>query len=188
MFSAKKIAGLYKGYDVKFEAWKLKRKFFSINLTIYGLLFGFIILFLSSNKVWFLVTGGFGIIAISKYKIGNNLFGINKSDLSFIAFAGLLANMLLIILFKILYNFSPELIEKAIYINISLIFFSLFLIPGFDGIKIFFGSVPLYISIFIVNLFAIILLLESSTVELLVNLFLIGFVVWLISKKYIGNI
>lgn len=168
--AGQRIWGLAIGYRIEFRMWTL------------GLIVALVLAFISNGSLWLIVPGSFMLHHLAGHRLGFFRYGINYVGQAMVAMAGPLFSLLLIILLKVLYAFSPNhLIEKAIIFNVVYIITSMLPFPTLDGGKIFFGSRMIYAFLFPAIVLATILLMVKIHIFLaLVLSLLIGVVLWLV--------
>ena len=168
--AGQRLWGLAVGYRIEFRMWG------------FGLLVSLVIAFISNGSLWIIVPGGFILHHLAGHRLGWFRYGINYFGQAMVALAGPLFTVMLIILLKILYVFSPNpLIQKAIIFNVVYAITSLLPIPPLDGSKIYFGSRMLYAFVLPAIIVAAILMIVNIPVFFaLVLSFLVGIVLWLV--------
>ena len=139
--SAHKAVALYKGYNVKVKVWW------------HGIIIALALCFITRGHVWFLALSGITIAQLPRLKIGVFRYNMRQKDMSLIALAGPVANIILATLIKTPSVWFPNLplnmalIQKAFVINWAIAIANFLPIPPLDGIHTFFQSRLLYISI-----------------------------------------
>lgn len=140
--SGHKLFGVYHGFKVKTRIWW------------YGMGIALLICFLSRGRLWFLALSGMTLHHLAIQRLGKFRYGERPVELSMIALAGPLANIILATLLKTTIIWFPSLpinaalVHKAFIINWAMAISNLLPIPPLDGIHIFFQSRLFYISIF----------------------------------------
>lgn len=139
--SAHKAFAIYKGYDVKVKVWW------------HGLIIALVLCFITQGHVWFFALSGIFVSSLAIQRIGVFRYDMNQKDISLIAFAGPLANIILATLIKTPLVWWPDLplnaalMNKAFVINWAVAIANFLPIPPLDGIHTFFHSRLLYVSI-----------------------------------------
>ena len=140
--SGHKLLGVYHGFKVKTRIWW------------YGMGLALLICFISRGHIWFLVLSGMTLHHLAIQRLGKFRYGERPVELSMVALAGPLANIILATLLKTMILWFPALpinaalVHKAFIINWAMAISNLLPIPPLDGIHIFFQSRLFYISIF----------------------------------------
>ena len=137
-----KLSGVYTGFKVQTKIWW------------YGMGIALIVCFLSRGNIWFLALSGITLHHLAIQRLGKFRYGERPVELSMIAIAGPLANIILATLLKTTIIWFPSLpinaalVHKAFIINWAMAISNLLPIPPLDGIHTFFQSRLFYISIF----------------------------------------
>ncbi len=132
--SVEKIEALRRGYRLE---WKM---------SFYGLLIGLILVFISNGLLFLLIPGGIVVYMIKRLRLGKLWYGLNRFEVALVALTGLLANVVLAILFKaLMFVSASSLLHKAMVINVLLAVFSMLPIPPLEGFRIWIGSRLLYL-------------------------------------------
>ena len=168
--AGQRIWGLAIGYRIEF-------KMFS-----FGLLLALIVAFITNGGIWIIIPGGFMLHHLAGHRLGFFRYGVNYFGQAMVALAGPLFSFMLIILLKILYAFSPNLlIQKAIIFNVIYTLTNLLPIPPLDGSKIYFGSRMLYAFVLpAVAVSTILMIVKIPILFALIISFLVGIVLWLV--------
>ena len=168
--AGQRIWGLAIGYRIEF-------KMFS-----FGLLLALIVAFITDGNIWVIIPGGFMLHHLAGHRLGWFRYGINYFGQAMVALAGPLFSLMLVILLKILYAFSPNvLIQKAIIFNVIYTITNLLPIPPLDGSKIYFGSRMLYAFVLPAIAVATILMIVKIPIIFALTLsLLVGVVLWLV--------
>jgi len=167
--AGQRIVGLVIGFRIEYKVW------------IVGLIFGLMVTFISNGSLWVILPGYFVVHHMAGHRLGFFRYGINIVGQGMIAFAGPLANLILVIFLKLVSIFvSNALIEKAIFFNVVYIITSMLPLPYLDGSKIYFGSRMTYAFMmpFIIAS-AILLIIDINTLLALILSFLIGVSLWI---------
>ena len=149
----------------------------------YGIFAGVFTTFLFKGALYFFVHGAFKVKDIPEQRLGQFRYVNLRKDLGVIAISGMLGNLSIIVLFKILQGIFPNsiFIGKIIIANLLLMLFSFAPIPNeSDAFYLFHFSRPIFVgllafgiilglSILISNLFTsfIIALLGGITISIL---------------------
>jgi len=99
-----------------------------------------------------------------KQRLGEYRYGVSYWNEGMISLWGILGNLILALVFAIGGYFAPEsyFFSKGMILNLVMAFCYLLPIPQLDALKIYFGSRTLYyFAIFIVFLFAVLLLTKT---------------------------
>lgn len=152
--SAHKLAAIHKGYVAEHKPWWS------------SILFGIMLTFITQGNMFFF---GFGVLVyhLAGERLGTFRFGFNMKDVGFIALAGPMGNLAMVILFKIVFliNNSPYA-EKAMLINIWFAAFNMLPIPWVDGGDVFFGGRTRYVFfIALIGVLSVLLYLSSSIIQ-----------------------
>ena len=168
--AGQRIWGLAIGFKIEFKMWW------------FGLLFALIIAFTSNGLIWLIIPGGFMMHHLGGHRLGFFRYGLNYVGQAMVALAGPLFSLMLIILLKIIYAFSPNpLIQKAIIFNVVYAITSLLPIPPLDGSKIYFGSRMIYAFVLPAMLVATILMIIDIPIFFaLVLSLLVGVILWML--------
>jgi len=131
--AGQRIWGLAIGYRIEYRMWT------------FGLIAALALAFMSNGSFWLIAPSGFMLHHLAGHRLGWFRYGINYFGQGMVALAGPLFSLMLIILLKVIYAFSPNtLVEKAIMFNVVYAITSMLPIPPLDGSKIFFGSRMVY--------------------------------------------
>ena len=119
-FSAQKIVGLKLGYVSTYEYWPL------------GLILSVMISFLSFGFIPLFFTGSLVVDVNKKLRIGRFRYGIMQKDIGIMAFSGLLATMLAVLVAMAVYLPAQNpFLFSIIAVNLLIGLFSLIAIPTF---------------------------------------------------------
>ena len=167
--AGQRLWALFIGYKVEFRMWT------------FGIIASLLVAFVSNGNIWLIIPGSFFLHHLTGYRLGWFRHGLNYFGQAMVALAGPLFSLMLVILLKILYSFSPNpLIQKAIIFNTVYAITSLLPIPPLDGSKIYFGSRMLYAFAVPAIAFSTILMVVRVPIFLsLVLSFLAGIGLWL---------
>ncbi len=112
----------------------------------------------SNGRLFFPAVEEFELSKEKTHRLGRKYIHLTDYEEAKIAVAGPLANILLAVIFKII---NPSgIFNDFIFINYMIAIFHMIPFPHLDGIKIFFGSKPLYI-FSLVFIIAFIVLIRS---------------------------
>tara|TARA_Y100000310_G_scaffold89923_1_gene87090 strand:+ start:52403 stop:53161 length:759 start_codon:yes stop_codon:yes gene_type:complete len=155
--SIQKMYALAQGYKITMKTWYVGNY---IALALSLLSFG------SFNLV---LSGSFESAFMVKQRLGEFRYGFSNLENAFIGLFGMVSSILLALIFGILSFAYPENIiySKAVNINLIMGFCNLLPFPQLDGLKMFFGSRPLYYISFIVMLLSSILILSGTRIGLI---------------------
>ncbi|MDP6648266.1 MAG: hypothetical protein QGH34_02645, partial [Candidatus Woesearchaeota archaeon] len=105
--AGQRIWGLAIGFRIEYKMWT------------FGLIGALILAFLSNGRLWLIVPGGFLLHHMAGHRLGYFRYGLNIMGQAMVALAGPLFTFMLIILLKVLNEFTPSLLlEKAILFNV----------------------------------------------------------------------
>ncbi|MAG91526.1 hypothetical protein CMO83_02520 [Candidatus Woesearchaeota archaeon] len=168
--AGQRIWGLAIGFRIEYKMWT------------FGLIGALILAFLSNGRLWLIVPGGFLLHHMAGHRLGYFRYGLNIMGQAMVALAGPLFTFMLIILLKVLNEFTPSLLlEKAILFNVIYLITSMLPIPPLDGSKIYYGSRMAYAFVLPALVAATILMIVDIPIFFsLVLSLLIGVVLWLI--------
>ena len=140
--SAHKLVGIMRGYKIKISPW-------------WPGIFGALILcIVSRGRLWFFALSGIFLQKLPIQRLGQHRYDTKNIDISIVALAGPLANILLATFLKTLVLWFPALplnaalIHQAFIIHWVFAICNLLPIPPLDGVHVFFHSRLLFITIF----------------------------------------
>jgi Zn-dependent protease len=171
--SAHRITALSTGFKAEYRIW------------IYGIIIGLVLTFVTKGKFLALIPGGMVVYHMAGLRLGAFRYGLNYWAQAMVALAGPLANVMLIIIFKIMLYFLPgnSLLLAAITMNIWYTIINMLPIPPLDGSHLFFVSRLVYVFSFgTIAGFLILLYFYGIFVSFLLAI-VIGFIVWLAFLK-----
>ena len=116
--------------------------------SIYGLIAGFIIAFMSNGKLIFLSYGGFEMHTLEKHRLGYFRYHKGYFQQGKIAAAGPVANLFVAIIAKQLIFLPEPLINSIVLVNVLFAITNLLPIPPMDGVHVVFASRMAYLWIF----------------------------------------
>ncbi len=156
--SAQKIYALSEGYKAEFRLWWV------------GLVVALIIAFISFGRLPLVLIGGVVLGFMVRQRLGEFRYGFSYHDNAVVAFIGVLANILLALVFGVGLYFFPDsyLFLKGLWLNLSMAFGSLIPLPQLDGFNILFGSKTLYVFGWILTLLSTVLLITQTKIGLIV--------------------
>ena len=167
--SMQRIWALGTGFRLEWKMWS------------FGLLFALIMAFLTNGAVWLIIPGGIMLHHMAGHRLGWFRYDINYWALGITTAAGVIASVVLVIVFKAVSIFvSNSLIDKIIIFNIAYALYSLAPIPPLDGSRIFYGSRMFYV--FLTSVTIIVSLLLFSGIGIGISLllsFFAGLVLWI---------
>ncbi len=159
------------GFLSEYRVWGLKRfgfgepsfpkqinlfgKTFTIHSFPLGIIIALLVTLLSNGRAFFTAISSYGLVIKKTHRIGKRFIEVTDFEEAKIALAGPMANILLVIIFK-LFN-SAGTFDAVIMVNTWMAFWDMFPLPGLDGSKVFWGSRPLYVFSFIFILGIVIL-------------------------------
>lgn len=173
--SAQRIGALQIGFTAEYRMWT------------WGLLLGLVLAFVSNGNIWLLMPAGIVCHHLAGHRLGWFRYGINYYAVGIVALWGPLANVLLVIFFKIISTmiYNP-LIEKAILLNIGMAIWTMLPIPPMDGSRVFFGSRLTYIFSLAFIIFACLLLYAKISIFVsIAGAFILGLIAWLLYYIYL---
>lgn len=122
-------------------------KWFKKDITIksfpLGILIALGLTLFSNGKLFWAAVGSYGLMVEKSTRIGKKFVEVTDYEEAKIAIAGPIAVTLLMLIFK-LFNGS-ETFDQFVMVYSWMAIFDMLPFPGLDGLKVFFGSVPLYI-------------------------------------------
>jgi len=117
-------------------------------MNYYVLAFALVLSIVTRGRIYFIVPGIIMFHMLEGLRIGKFRYGINWWEVRWPLFFGVLSNILLALLFRVLSNVGNfagnPLIEKVILVNLSIAFFSMLPLPDFEGLYIYFSSTLVY--------------------------------------------
>ncbi len=136
--SVQRIAGLWVGLRVEYKEWFL------------GLMISLVLVFVTKGKLMFLVPGGIFLHFLERQRLGSFRYGLSYGTVGFVCFWGVVANVFLATVFKVLSLMMPynPLLAKAVIINMWMALFSMLPIPPLDGSRIFFAVRGMYVFVY----------------------------------------
>ncbi|HLD79193.1 MAG TPA: hypothetical protein VJA18_01400 [Candidatus Nanoarchaeia archaeon] len=151
--SWQKINALGKGYKAEFKGWWV------------GLIIGLIITFLSKGKITPVLMGSVVASFMVRHRLGSFRYGFSYFENALISFWGVIANLILSLIFAIALYFFPEntFFREALFFNWIMALCAILPLPQLDGLNIYFGSRGLYyLAIVIVAIAGILLLTQTQ--------------------------
>jgi hypothetical protein len=169
--AVQKAVGLREGYLVEFFAWT------------YGLGAGLLFMLMSLGKVIILAPFGFNVEHHEGLRLGRFRYGIMYEELSKIALYGILSNIALAFILKLIFpDTALSFIRNLIKANVYLAIYSILPFPSLDGFKIFFHRrlAWAFFAAFVITLGSFILAFKSSLIILLFGICggLFGLIIW----------
>ncbi|NQV08630.1 hypothetical protein HQ529_02120 [Candidatus Woesearchaeota archaeon] len=147
-----KLVGLISSYKAEFRIWP------------YGVVIGLLLTIVSSGKLYFLAPGGVLIHHMTLHRLGMFRYGLSTYLSTIIAFSGPLSNIILALIFKILYfSTNIEIFSIIVVFNLWYAVFSMLPVPPLDGSTAFFGGRSTYALFFSFIIAASIMIAISST-------------------------
>ncbi len=150
--SCQKIYGLIEAHQAQLKIWWP------------GLLISLVVAFVSFGRIPLVLLGAMVPAFAVRPRLGEFRYGFSYWVNGIIAYWGIMANLILAILFAFGSYFAPDnyFFTKGLWLNIIMAFCSLLPLPQLDGINIFFGNRWLYyIGIALVLLAAVLLLTKT---------------------------
>lgn len=165
------------GFNSEFRLWGVKRlwfskkaqfpkkyKIFGKDYIVYqfplGILFALIVMLISNGQLYWAAVSSYGLVAERAHRLGKKFVNVTDFEEAKIALAGPMFLLILTLILKAL-NFTG-LFDKFILIYCYMIVFDMLPLPGLDGMKIFYGSRPLYAFSFVFTIAAIIAMYTLS--------------------------
>lgn len=176
---SQKLTAHFFDYDLDFTILSMKRKIPEIRKTLVipiGPILTLLITLISNGKFLFLILNSFDLKTNRVTRLGRKWTNIGDFEEAQIALAGPLAEIILLILFKILTPLSP-IFHKAMFIASTICIFNMLPLPKVDGAKIFFGSRPLYITSLLFIILFIILIFHLSVLQTLLLSLLLSLII-----------
>ena len=165
-----KIVALGADFQAEFKLWT------------FGLLITLLLVFLTNGKFWFIIPGGIIIHYMAGHRLGWVRYGLNYFGVGVVSLAGPIANIILAMIFRTLFEFTNiPLMKTAFLLNIIWALWTMLPIPPSDGSRMFFGSRPVYMFGLAVVVSSAILL--YSNISILITIpasFIIATIWWLI--------
>ncbi|MFA6461408.1 MAG: hypothetical protein WCV90_04010 [Candidatus Woesearchaeota archaeon] len=151
--SCQKVYGLAEGHQARFKVWWV------------GLGISLILAFITIGNVPLILAGGMSVAFMVKLRLGEFRYGFSYWTNAMIGMWGVIANLILGIIFAIGLYLSPEnyLYSQGLVLNIIMAWCSLIPLPQLDGLNIFFGSRILYYIALFITLLGTVLLLTKTT-------------------------
>jgi len=166
---AQKIYGAKLGYEVTYKKWGL------------GLLIGAFLTIATNGAINMVaVVGSIIILDIPALRTLEMRRGINYTDLAKISYAGIFANLMLAMIFKLFIPIFPEFAKTFMTMNIILALVAILPIPPLAGFNIFFAPEKPYYGWMLGITIGISALLFFAPLWLtLIGAVVIGFLTWL---------
>ena len=170
--SAQKLLALKLGFVATYTYW------------LNGLFAGLILAFFSYGFVPIILTGTVLIEHHARLRLGRFRYGLNYKDLAKISFAGIFANLLMILLMKPLVQFSgspalQELATTIIWMNVLIAAYGMLPFKNTNGLNIFMASRPAYVFCLVLVLIYSFLVLSTGIFSLILAAVLALFVTWI---------
>ncbi|HIH11789.1 TPA: hypothetical protein HA241_06370 [Candidatus Woesearchaeota archaeon] len=161
-----KTYGLTEGYKADFKVWWV------------GLAIMFVVGVISVGKVPLVFVGTMVASLMVRQRLGEFRYGFSYWNNMMIAFWGLLANMILAIVFALGLYFSPQsyFFYKGLVLNLIMGLCSFVPLPQLDGLSIFWGSRPMYFLGIGMVLLAAVLLLSRTQLGLILAIIIALFI------------
>ena len=168
-----KVYALSQGYKITIKTWFV------------GTYIALALSFLSLGNLSLILAGSFSSAFMSKQRLGEFRYGFNNFENGLIGFFGILTNIGIALFFAILSYFPPGnyIFTQGIILNIIMGFCSLLPFPQLDGLKIFFGSRPLYYTSVGTMLLSTLLILSGTKIGLIALIILISATIMLFMIK-----
>jgi hypothetical protein len=165
-----KIVAFGSDYHAEYKMWSL------------GLLVMLLLVFLSNGRLWFIIPGGILIHYMQGHRLGWVRYGLNMFGVGVISLAGPIANIILAMIFRTLYEvFQAQWLYTAFILNLVWAIWTMLPLPPSDGSRMYFGSRMVYMfGLAVVVSSAILLYSKINVFITIVASFLIAWVWWLI--------
>jgi len=157
---AQKLAANHYGCSSEFCLWSVQRYGFRPynrfkNPLPVGVIIGILVAFLSAGKFFFAAVASSTIIEQRHRRVGRKYINMTAIEIAKIALSGVFAALLLAFLFSAFHFSKQSVLIASLFAG-----FQIIPIPHLDGIKILFGSLPLFafsaafviLSVLLVNL------------------------------------
>jgi Zn-dependent protease len=167
-FSQKLMANHY-DYRIRFTLISMKRKIKDLRRYITfptGPIITLLLTLLSNGKFIFLVLNSFEHVTQKEFRVGRRWSNIKEFEEAQIALAGPLSQIVLLLIFKFLLPLSA-IFNTALFITSVVAVYNMLPLPKVDGLKIFFGSLPLYITSLVFVIIFILLIFHLSALQTL---------------------
>lgn len=168
--SAQKLVASHYQYRIGFTLISMQRrinelkKFITIPI---GPIITVLATLVSNGKFIFILLSSYKYIPENEYRVGKHWIHIKEYEEAQVALAGPLSQILLLIIFKLLLPVSI-IFNKAMFIVSIIAIYNMLPLPHVDGMKIFFGSRPLYIASLIFIIAFIILIFHLSIIQTII--------------------
>ncbi|MBI2508002.1 hypothetical protein HYV89_03540 [Candidatus Woesearchaeota archaeon] len=172
--SAQKLVAEYYEYRIEFTLISMQRRISEIKKLVsipIGPIVTLLATFVSNGKFIFLLLNSFKHVPENEFRVGRHWINIKEYEEAQVALAGPLSQIILLIIFKLLLQFSV-IFNKAMFIVSIVAIYNMLPLPHLDGMKIFFGSRPLYIASLIFMVAFIVLIFYLSTIQAIILAFL----------------
>lgn len=151
--SWQKIYALKEGYVAQFKGWWT------------GILIALILTIVTNGRVPLIMIGSVVSSLMVRQRLGEFRYGHSYLDNAKISFHGIVANLLLAVIFAIGLYFFPDnyFFSKGLLLNWIMALCASFPLPQLDGLNIYFGSRPYYYTtLALVAIFGILLLTQTQ--------------------------
>lgn len=148
-----KVYALKEGYLAQFKGWWI------------GILVALVITIVTNGHVPLVLIGSVVSSFMVKQRLGEFRYGHSYLDNAKISFHGVVANLVLALLFAIGLYFFPDsyFFSKGLLLNWVMALCAAFPLPQLDGLNIYFGSRPYYYTtLTLVAIFGILLLTQTQ--------------------------
>ena len=152
-FSWQKIYALKEGYVAQFKGWWA------------GILIALVLTLITNGRAPLVLIGAVVSSFMVRQRLGEFRYGHSYLDNAKISFHGVVANLVLAVIFAIGLYFSPDsyFFSKGLLLNWIMALCAAFPLPQLDGLNIYFGSRPLYFTtLALVAVFGILLLTQTQ--------------------------
>jgi len=177
-----KLTAEFYEYKIEFTLIDLKRKIKELRRGVsipIGPIITLLVTFISNGNFFFIILTSFEHLQKKEFRIGRRWTNIIEFEEAQIGLSGPLSQILLLIVFKILTPLSP-VFQKGMFIASTIAIFNMLPIPKVDGARIFFGSLPLYITSLVFIVVFIVLIFQLSILQTLILAFIFAFVIGLV--------
>ncbi len=168
--AVQKAFALGASYSAEYSLWSI------------GLLVALVLAFVTNGRFWFLIPGGIVLNFLPGHRIGWTRYGLNYFGIGVVSLSGPIANILLAMIFRTLYEITNiALFQTAFILNIIMALWTMIPIPPADGNRMMFGSRMVYMfGLAIVVSSSILLYLNINLIITIIASFLLAWLWWLI--------
>ncbi|MFH1210719.1 MAG: hypothetical protein V1645_02270 [archaeon] len=140
---AQKLVANHYGCSSEFRLWSVQRYWFKpINKfkrpMPLGVIVGLLVAFLSSGKLFFAGVASFDLIEERYRRVGRKYLNVTAIEVAKIALSGVFASLLLA------YIMAGFGFKDFVFVATLFSVFQMIPLPHLDGVRIFFGSIPIF--------------------------------------------